>query len=109
MFVLSLGQVSLRCTDELCIIIFNFILMYAVLLPDPSLGGRERRFRVDYKFYSMKKKDAETYMENLASFSSHMLPFVVPPSSQQPPPQQQPEESPPIEKYVYVTFVAPEL
>jgi len=38
---------------------------------------------VEYKFYSMTRKDAETYMESLASFSSRMMPYVVPPAQQQ--------------------------
>jgi len=40
---------------------------HAVTLPDPSQGGRERRFQVRYKFYTMTRRDAEAYMQRLAA------------------------------------------
>lgn len=50
--------------------LFLLVLVFlppAVTLPDPSQGGRERRFQVRYKFYTMTRRDAEAYMQRLAA------------------------------------------
>jgi HMG (high mobility group) box len=37
-----------------------------VVIPDPQQNGVERRYRVQYHFYKMTRRDAETYMTQLA-------------------------------------------
>jgi len=53
------------------------------MLPDPSMGGRERRFRVEDRFCTMTRKEAKAYMEKLATAAP--LPYAAAQQPQPPP------------------------